>query len=335
MSCFLGINSNNQLTDEKCSEIENLKLTDLDKYIRLKLGQRVFPTPKMKECMVQDKNNRSNCNNCKNCKYNEWYYTWKKEGHLKLDFDSRKFIKKNYNILELFNEYFDDIKVVIHSYQGAIEAYFIKVDDYLTYNYWEQSYNNMTFPYITKIDLTELGTVEIIKTVIERIQKIKNGCQKLGNCGYKCDTLCDACLICENGIIPSIFNFKMKKITLFQFKLLETTRIIPLRENEDEIIIDCENNFSEDEINLIHAYKINKIEDLLIHEKIGNIDKFECLKYYKMVRENYKWNGYEVMICLLPVQFYDYRINLIILGDGSIKYFNSLGKKSITIFNCM
>lgn len=91
MSCFLRINSNKQSTDEKCSEIENLKLTDLDKYIRLKLGQRVFPTPKMKECMVQDKNNRCNC---KKCEYNKWYYTWKKEGHLKLDFDARKFIKK-------------------------------------------------------------------------------------------------------------------------------------------------------------------------------------------------------------------------------------------------
>lgn len=334
MSCFLRINSNKQSTDEKCSEIENLKLTDLDKYIRLKLGQRVFPTPKMKECMVQDKNNRCNC---KKCEYNKWYYTWKKEGHLKLDFDARKFIKKNYNILELFNEYFDDIKVVIHSFRGSIEAYFIKANDYLTYNYWEQSsYNNMTFPYITKIDLTELGTVEIIKTVIERIQKIKNGCQHPGNCGYKCDTLCDACIIRENGITPSIFNFKMKKITMFhQCNLLETSKIIPLRENEDEIIVDCENNFSEDEKKIIHAYKINKIEDLLIHEKIGNIDKFKCLKYYKIACENYKCNGYEVMICLVPVQFYDYRINLIILGDGTIKYFNSMGKNCVNIFRCM
>jgi len=246
MSCFLGINSNNQSTDEKCSEIENLKLTDLDKYIRLKLGQKTFPTPKMKECMVQDKNNRCNC---KKCEYNKWYYTWKKEGHLKLDFDARKFIKSNYHILELFDECFDHIKVVIHSFRGSIEAYFIKANDYLMYNYWEQSsYNNMTFPYITKIDLTELGTVEIIKTVIERIQKFKNGCQHPGNCGYKCYTLCDACIIRENGITPSIFNFKMKKITMFhQSNLLETSKHFPLRENEDEIIVDCENNFSEDE----------------------------------------------------------------------------------------
>jgi len=73
----------------------------------------------------------------------------------------------------------------------------------------------------------------------------------------------------------------------------------------------------------------------LIHEKIGNIDKFKCLKYYKIACENYKWNGYEVMIYLVPVQFYDYRINLIILGDGTIKYFNSLGKNCVNIFRCM
>ena len=182
LSC-LPNRTHNITCEDYASEMENVKINNLEKYIRVKLGQKIFPTPTRKECLL----NNYSCK-CNNCKYNESYYTWKKNGHLRLDFDARQFIKNNFKILQLFDEYFDEIRVVVHSYKGFIEAYFISLDDYDKYNYWEQSYENMKFPYIARVDLTRLGSVAIIKTIIDRIQKIKNGClrfvviRKLGDC---------------------------------------------------------------------------------------------------------------------------------------------------------
>jgi len=321
-------------------DYENLKINNLEKYIRLKLGQKTFPTPKMKECFYKNENHY--CRNCKNCKYNEWYFTWKKEGHLRFDFDARKFTKNNIKIIELFDEYFQDIKVVVHSYKNFIKAYFIRVEDYQKYNYWDYNDNNndINYPYITVIDLTGLGTVEIIKTILERIQKINHGCQIPGNCGYKCDTLCDTCIVYENGVTPTIFNFKLKKLShfesigfkyIFEYTFPKTTKKIEINNYENDIIIiDCENNFTEEEKNVIDSYKINKLQDLMTDIRINNLEKIKCLKYYKLITENYKLNGYDVFNETVSVLFNNYIINIIILHDGSIKYCSSSGEKNYT-----
>ena len=325
MTCLLSKNFVNKVIGDDYLETENLKTNNLEKYIRIKLGQKTFPTPVMKECFY--KNDNHYCKNCKNCKYNEWYFTWKKEGHLRFDFDSRKFTKNNFNIIQLFDEYFEDIKVVVHSYKNFIKAYFIKLDNYEKYNYWIYNDNDIKYPCIATIDLTGLGTVEIIKTMIERIKKIKHGCQIPGNCGYKCDTLCDTCIIDENGITPSIFNFKLKKLSYFESMFPKTTKKIEMNNYEDDNIVDCENNFTEDEKNIIYNYKINKIEDLLINPRIDKIEKYKCLKYYKFTSENYNLNGFEVFNKTISIHFNKYVFNIIILYDGSIKYCSSLGEK--------
>ena len=69
----------------------------------------------------------------------------------------------------------------------------------------------MKLPYIAHIDLTNLETVEIIKTIIEHLKKINNGCSMPGICGHRNKPLCDTCTIRNDGIIPSVFNFKIKK----------------------------------------------------------------------------------------------------------------------------
>jgi hypothetical protein len=332
MTCVLSSNFVNKVIED----FENLKINNVDKYIRIKLGQRTFPTPKMKECIY--KNDNHYCRNCKNCKYNEWCFTWKKEGHLRFDFDARNITKNNFKIIQLFNEYFEDIKLVIHSYKNFIEGYFITPDDYIKYDYWGQSYNNIKFPCIATIELSGLGTVEIIKTIIERIKKINNGCQIPGNCGYKCDTLCDTCMIYENGITPSIFNFKLKKLShfesmrfkyIFEYTFPKTTKKIEINDYENDIIIiiDCENNFTKDEKNVIYDYKITKLQDLMTDIRINNLEKINCLKYYKLITENYKLNGYDVFNETVSVQFNNYIINIIILHDGTIKYCSSSGEK--------
>lgn len=308
-------------------DYENLKTNNLEKYIRIKLGQKTFPTPKMKECFYKNENHC--CRNCQNCKYNKWYFIWKQEGHLRFDFDARKFTKNNKKTIELFDEYFQDIKVVVHSYRNFIEAYFITPENYKKYNYWEQTYNNVKYPYIIVIDLTGLGTVEIIQTIIERIQKINYGCQMLGICGYKCHTLCDTCIVYEHGITPSIFNFKIKKVTLFECMFPKTTKKIEIcdYDNNNDIIVDCKNNFTEDEKKVMDIYKINKLQDLLTHIRINNQEKIKCLQHYKFVSENYKLNGFEVFTKTICVQFDNYLINIVILNDGIIKYISSSGEK--------
>lgn len=326
MTCFLPLSTaTNIIQDNISSEFENLKTHDLEKYIRLKLGQRIFPTPIMKKCIL----NNIRCN-CKNCKYNEWYYTWKKDGHLRLDFDAREYRKNNLKILKLFDEYFTEIKAVIHSHKGAIEAYFIHLEDYNKYNYWEQGYEDMKLPYIARMNLTELGTVEIIKLIIERITRINNGCTMPGICGHNDDTLCDTCMIRNNGIIPSIFNFKIKKIALFHSIFPKTIMITSM--NENDIVIDCENNFTEHEKNVIHKYKIHRLEDLVTNPIIHTIDKTQCLLYYSNVLENYNENGFELVVNFACIQLDKYIFNIIVLHDQTIKYCSSSGEtKYLTI----
>lgn len=329
MTSFLPLPSAEKLIQpqEISSEIENLKTHDLDKYIRLKLGQRIFPTPSEKPCLL----NNTRCN-CKNCKYNEWYYTWKKEGHLRLDFDAREFTKSNLKIVELFDEYFAEIKVVIHSRKGSMEAYFIHLEDYHMHDYWKQSYQNMKLPYVAHMDVTGLGTVEIIKIMIEQIKKIKNGCTMPGICGHKEHVFCDTCMIRNHGIIPSVFNFKIKKIAFFDSVFPKTTRKNQIN-NKNDFIIDCKNNFTEDEKNVINKYKIHKLGDLVTHSIIHAIDKSQCLLYYDDVLEDYNINGFEVFVNFASIQLDKYLFNIIVLHDQSIKYCSSLGETSYLTIN--
>ena len=317
--------------------IEDLKVNNLEKYVRLKLGQKVFPTPELKQCLVKVNEKKEEKNpycQCKNCTYNKWYYTWKHNGHLRLDFDARKFTKSNLKIIELFKDLFQEIKVVIHTYKNSVQAYFVYLEDYQKFNYWEQGYLDMSYgilPYIASMDLTNLGTVEIMKTVIERVEKIKQHCLCPSICGYQFQSLCDHCVIRENQMVPSIFNFKVNKRAFFSSHFPKTTQKLSLNRKENDLmIIDCEKNFSEQERKVIHEYEINQIEELIVHKKINSIDKIRVLKDHKYARGNYEMNGFEVVNELTTVQFGKYIFNILILYDGRIKYCDSLGEKTYT-----
>ena len=311
--------------------MEDLKVNDLEKYVRLKLGQKVFPTPSIKKCLVGEEKNPY-CQ-CKNCSYNKWYYTWEYEGHLKFDFDARQFTKSNLKILQLFEDSFQEVKVVIHTYKNSVKAYFVHLDDYQQYNYWEEgySYGETKLPYIETMDLTDLTTVEIMKTVIERVEKIKQHCLCPMICGYRLYSLCDHCVIRENQMVPSIFNFIVNQRAFFSFNFPKTTQKISVKgDKNDSIIIDCEKNFSEEERTLIREYEINEIEELMVHKRIHSLDKIQCLKHHKYARANYEMNGYEVVNELSTVQFGKYMFHIIVLHDGRIKYCHSLGEKKYT-----
>jgi uncharacterized protein YkuJ len=105
-----------------------LKKTDIEKYVRTKLGQKVFPKPEefecsnpqkvlfpcltCNECITGSKSrnyNFSNCSNirdvyhecgqCNECKFHSWYRT---DGHLRFNFDATEKTEKNIKIIELF-----------------------------------------------------------------------------------------------------------------------------------------------------------------------------------------------------------------------------------------
>ena len=316
--------------------MEDLKVNDLEKYVRLKLGQKVFPTPSIKQCLVKRKEGEEQnpyCQ-CKNCTYNKWYYTWEYEGHLRLDFDAGQFTKSNFKILQLFDDLFQEVKVVIHTHKNSVQAYFVHLEDYQKYDYWEEGYLDMMIlgmiPYIESMDLTDLTTVEIMKTVIERVEKIKQHCLCPTNCGYQLSPLCDNCVIRENQMLPSIFNFKVNERAFFSSHFPKTTQKLSIKGDEnDSMIIDCEKNFSEEERTVIREYEINQIEELMVHKRIHFSDKIQCLKHHKYARETYEMNGYEVVNDLSTVHFGKYMFCILVLHDGRIKYCCSLGEKKI------
>jgi len=176
---------------EGCIKIENSNLKDnnIEKYVRVKLGQQIFPTPIRKNC----ENENKDCQ-CDKCKYNEWHdKVWKEKGHLRINYHAGLDTSNNKNITELFNEDFIDKKIVIHSWKGAIDAYIISKLSYNKYDYWNyDNMNNNMYPYEKIIGMNGKSTVEIIIEVIiyckhvsfikqEKIKTIKNNIIKVDN----------------------------------------------------------------------------------------------------------------------------------------------------------
>ena len=159
---------------EKCNEcIEkenaNLKYYNIEKYVRIKLGQK-YPIPDYLE------NGRVK--------------------HLRFDFDAQYGITHNKNIMDLFDEDFINKKVVIHSYKGSINAYIISISSYNKYNYWGEIWDDMHFPCEKIIDVSGESTNSIIIELIkycenanlskkEKIKKIKNDISSLDSSRWK------------------------------------------------------------------------------------------------------------------------------------------------------
>lgn len=187
---------------EKCEacierENKNLKHYNIEKYVRVKLGQKIFPTPIPKVCTTKKLPLTcedgtifyENCKSCDNCLYNsEWYNkVWKSEGHLRVQFDARKDIKENKEILDLFDEDFINKKVIFHSHKGRAHAYIIsklgcnKYDNNWIFggkkydNYWDVRWfyddcdglSRVPFPCEKIIDITAMSTINIILELIK------------------------------------------------------------------------------------------------------------------------------------------------------------------------
>ena len=173
---------------EECLEIENsnLKVHNIEKYVRLKLGQTIFPTPRRKKCenpsvclqlLEFTTTILDDCEVCDNCKYNEWLHQAWKEVHLRIDFDAQENVTKNKKILDLFRTDFANKHVVIHTHKGSAVAYIISDSNYKKYDYWKECLGKrwsleMRFPTEHIIDITRKGTIEIIIELIEYCRRI-------------------------------------------------------------------------------------------------------------------------------------------------------------------
>ena len=127
------------------NQFEKMKNITMDKYIRVKLGQK-YPIPDFET-------NESD----------------KRIAHLRFDFDADDNIQNNKYILNLFKEDFYSKKLVVHSRKGQIILYIISNIDYEKHNYWDNDIMNINInnalPYETYRDYSGFGTVSIIKEI--------------------------------------------------------------------------------------------------------------------------------------------------------------------------
>ena len=105
------------------------------------------------------------------------------------------------------------------------------------------------------------------------------------------------------------YEFIISKIFLQNFP--KTTQFTT---KNTDLIINCENNFTENEKKVIKKFNINNINDLVHHPHINLNDKQRCLKCYTKKTTNY-----------LIIQLDMYSIEIRINEDGTIKYCKSLG----------
>ena len=133
------------------------------------------------------------------------------------------------------------------------------------------------------------------------------------------------------------YKFITEEVTIFPQSFPDTTIMISLATREtrtpmSDVIIDCENNFTSNEKNVIDKFNINNIEDLIRNIHISNYDKHRCLKCYKYVCERYELMGYEPFNGHNMIQLEKYAIYIRILPNGIIKYCKSLGEKNVKDF---
>lgn len=147
---------------EKCEdcinyENANLKELNIEKYVRIKLGQK-YPIPDY------DDNRRIK--------------------HLRINFDAQnecEYINNNKKIMEIFKTDFEEKNIVFHSWKGCGYAFIVNELSYKKYKYWNNyidehciDENNEQFPYEKRFQWCSGGTVQFIIKLINYCQTEKN-----------------------------------------------------------------------------------------------------------------------------------------------------------------
>jgi len=174
---------------EKIQLVNNI--TELDKYIRIKLGQTIFPTPIFENTYEFCKKLCEKCKTvnrkigillCKDYKCYNYYTNWKKNGHLRFRREENSYEEINNEIIELFSDYYKDKKCITYAHKGQLYIQIIDKKNYENHDYsnhiqcfiskWgeETIYNDSchdcnNFPYVALLEHPG-GTVKIIRDII-------------------------------------------------------------------------------------------------------------------------------------------------------------------------
>jgi hypothetical protein len=171
-----------------------------------------------------------------------------------------------------------------------------------------------------------------------------NNEQLIINC-IRCEK-CEKCLIDNadkeiQSIIQNMLNkykFTTEQVSIFAPNFPDSTKMIACETDKNDIsifsdiIVDCENNFTRDEKEVIDKFNINNIEDLIRNNKIDKNDKQRCLKCFAYVRERYELMGTEPPNGHNVIQLEKLAISIRILPNGIIKYCKSLGEINVRDF---
>lgn len=165
---------------ENCIYMEELKTTNLEKYIRIKLGQD-FENPKYINWEENSKISKDEYDklNKNDKKYYRYY-------HKRFNFDASdaETRENNRNICNIFNNDLHNNKLVIYSAEGTITGYIVSYNNYKRHNYWKHSYPGVNeycldLPYKYCKEMSGNGTVNIIKHFIQKSRKFipSNNCK--------------------------------------------------------------------------------------------------------------------------------------------------------------
>ena len=229
-------------------------------------------------------------------------------------------------LLEHHFNYNNELKIadVTHTINGEIKSIYEICNTHKTCS------GNRPEPWV-EIDANSLLT--LVNTTDEPL---------IINC-IRCEK-CEKCLIddAKNKAIQFVlgniqknkYKFITDQVSIFAPNFPDTTKIIACDTCSD-IIIDCENNFSTDEKEVIDKFNISNIENLIRNDKISKNDKHRCLKCFGYVHQRYKLMGIEPANGHNLIQLEKYTISIRILPDGIIKYCKSLGEQNTENFTIL
>jgi hypothetical protein len=206
----------NCIRDNNCDEcmyMASLKNNDLEKWIRIKLGQD-YVNPKYK--------------NWENITINEEEYNKLDDNsfrpeHKRIDMSGQRCIGScrnclggngikscndnlyhfNKKICDIFLDDLNTNRIVLYSWKGQITGYIVSNEDFDRYDYWNNNYwcdginSNLDLPYLYTNSYSGYGTVDILKDLIVNSLKFtpNNGCKYVNSeSGYSDDD----CLECNN-----------------------------------------------------------------------------------------------------------------------------------------
>ena len=153
---------------KKCRYMEKLRITDFEKWVRIKLEQD-FNNNHQGRRLYADREN-----------FGLNFPDPSAPKHKRLEFNAGDDITNNKQICEIFQDDINTNKLVIHSYKGDIWGYIISNTDYNKYDYWQGEFNwSSGIPVLFKEYYTGQGTVDIIMDLVKKSKYIipENNCK--------------------------------------------------------------------------------------------------------------------------------------------------------------